>query len=166
MYNISMTNFCNHCGLCCKLIPAINGNIIRDGKQPIEKFFIPISIDQALNINENYVKKVQSLFPEAKFYTCKYVSENKQCTNSHMPESCINYPSSPLAIIPDECGFSGEIFIKYETLKQKIRKLKEEIVHYESLIITNPKEKNNYKKIIDSHNRFIKKYEQFGSLNW
>lgn len=166
MYNIIMNNFCNHCELCCKLIPAYNGNIIRDGIQPVEDFFIPLDIQTALWINEDYVRKVQNLFPEAKFYTCQYISENNHCTHPNMPENCKTFPNSALALIPDECGYSGEIFIKNEALKQKIRKLKEEIIHYESLIISNPKEKNNYQKIINSHQNYIKKYQVFGSLNW
>ncbi len=166
MYNKFMSNFCNKCGLCCKLIPACNGNIIRDGQEPVQDFFTPLNISTALSINEDYVKKVQNLFPEAQFYTCKYLDKNNQCTNPNMPETCKTFPNTAVAIICDNCGYSGEIFIKNETLKQKIRKLKEEIIHYEALILSNPKEKNNYQKIINSHQNYINKYQNFGSLNW
>lgn len=165
MYNKIMNNFCNKCGLCCKLIPAYNGNIIRDGIQPVEDFFIPLDIDTAITINEDYVKKVQNLIPNAEFYTCKYL-KNNCCAHPNMPEACKIFPNSAIAIINDDCGYFGEIFIKHETLKQKIRKLKEEIIHYEALIATNPKEKNSYQKIINSHQHFIKKYQVFGSSNW
>lgn len=166
MYNITMSILCNKCGLCCKLIPAHNNIIIRDGQQPVEDFFEPIDFAVAININEDYVKKVQNIFPDANFYTCKYISEENLCMNPQPPESCKNYPNTALALTPDECGFYGEIFTKNENLKQKIRKLKEEIIHYEAQITSNPKEKNNYQKIINSHKNYIKKYEFFGSQNW
>ncbi len=160
-----MSNFCNHCGLCCKLIPAYNGNIIRDGFQPVENFFTQLELSTAININEDYVQNVQNIFPQAEFYTCNYLSNNR-CTNPNKPDNCKNFPASALALIPDECGYYGEIFIKNETLKQKIRKLKEEIIHYEAQILSNPKEKNSYQKIINSHKNYIKKYEPFGAQNW
>lgn len=166
MYNIIMSNFCNKCGLCCKLIPVHNDNIIRDGFQPVEDFFMPIDIQTALNINENYVHNVQKIFPNAEFLTCKYLSDKNLCTHPQAPESCKNFPNSALALIHDNCGYYGEIFIKNEALKQKIRKLKEEIIHYEAQIITSPKESNNYQKIINSHKNHIKKYEQFGASDW
>lgn len=165
MYNIIMSNFCNNCGICCKIIPAFNGNIIRDGFQPVEDFFMPLERSTAISINEGYVKKVQNIFPEVEFYTCSYLLNNL-CTNPNIPNNCKNFPNSALAIIPDECGFCGEIFIKNETLKQKIRKLKEEIIHYEAQIASSPKEKNYYQKIINSHKNYIKKYEHFGAQDW
>lgn len=161
-----MNNLCNKCGLCCKLIPTVDNIIIRDGAQQIEDFFFPIDIADALNINENYVHYVQNQFPNAVFYTCRYLSNDNLCTHPDKPEQCKNFPQSPFALINVDCGYSGEIFIKQEALKQKIRKLKEEIIHYEALIASNPKEKNSYLKIINSHNNFIKRYEKFGSENW
>lgn len=166
MYNKAMNNFCKKCGLCCKLIPIYNGSIIRDGLQPVEEFYIPLGLENALYINENYVKNVQNIFPDAEFYTCKYLSNDNLCTKPEMPEACKKFPETPLAFIPEQCGYSGEIFIKSEALKQKIRKYKEEILNYETLIIANPKEKNCYKKIISTLNNHIKKYEKYGSLNW
>lgn len=166
MYNKNMNNYCNQCGICCKLIPSYNNNIIRDGIQPVEEFFTPVNIETAININETYVQKVHELFPEAQFYTCKYLSKDNRCTNPNMPENCKNFPSSPVSIIPENCGYFGEIFLKHEALKQKVRKLKEEIIYYEAQISSDSKEKNNYQKIINSRQNYIKKFEQFGSSNW
>ncbi len=166
MYNIFMSNFCNQCGLCCKLIPAYNGNIIRDGIQPVEDFYLPLDIYKALSINEVYVKKVQNLIPDVEFYTCKYLNTDNQCLHPNMPESCRNFPNSAISLINDDCGYFGKIFLKHEALKQKIRKLKEEVIYYEAQIASSPKEKNNYQKIISSHQNYIKKYKDFGSLDW
>ena len=51
---------------------------------------------------------------------------------------------------------------------QVIRKIKEEIVHYEALIATtkNKKEIDSYTKIIHVHERYIEKYSRWGSLDW
>ena len=165
MYNKNMNNCCKKCALCCKLIPAHNGNIIRDSLQPIENFYTPLDINTAININEDYVKKVQNLIPNVEFYTCKYLTNN-QCSHPNMPESCKKFPNSAVAIINDNCEYFGEIFLNHENLKHKIRKLKEEIIHYEALILSEPKEKSNYQKIINSHQNYIKKYQLFGSSKW
>ena len=60
----------------------------------------------------------------------------------------------------------GEIFIKSEEIKQKVRKYKEEIIYYEAMIASDCKDKNVYIKILDSLNRFIEKYRQFGADDW
>ena len=167
-----MTDFCSKCGICCRLIPIDNESkmLLRDGIQEPDQTFLdslyPLSIESACNINESYVKKVQNIFPEAQFYSCKYLSDENICTNSNMPSACKNFPSHPLAIIPDDCGYEGDIFIKNEQLKQKIRKLKEEIIHYEALIASGDKDKNSYAKIIANHTKFIDKYALFKAWDW
>ena len=52
--------------------------------------------------------------------------------------------------------------------KQKIRKIKEEIVHYEALITTstNKKDIETYSKIIHVHQRYIEKNAIWGALDW
>jgi len=167
-----MDSLCNQCGICCKLIPVKCADkiLVRDGFQipttEFEKLLYPLTTEEACNINKNYVEKVRSIFPDARFYGCKGLSEDNQCTIKEKPEFCKEYPSSALAIIPEECGFSGEIFIKSEELKRKIRKIKEEILDYETLIITDSKNAGSYKKIIENLTRFINKYSDFGSNNW
>lgn len=167
-----MTNFCNHCGLCCKLIPInIEKKLIyRDGLQNLDENFVnmlePLTLEDAININDSYVEKVHSIFPEAQFYKCKNLSQDNLCTSLDKHKYCKSFPSDPLSLIPDECGYYGELFIKSEDIKQKVRKYKEEIVYYESLINSGCKEEKIYKKIIESLNRFIEKYQPFGANNW
>lgn len=161
-----MNNQCNKCGLCCKIIPACQENSLRDGIKPLEDFFQPLNTDAALSINESFVRKIQEIFPQVEFYTCKYLSTKNQCINPNPPENCKTFPNSPLAIVSDDCTYYGEIFIKNEELKQKIRKIKEEIVHYEALISSNHKDKTSYQKIIKNQQSYIKRFEKYGSTNW
>lgn len=142
-------DFCNKCGACCKNIPIDFSQraIFRDGVQELtpefEKMLVPTS--KTNNIT---------------FCSCKYLVNNL-CTNPKKPEECKNYPSSPFAFLPEDCGFRGEIFIKLENIKQKIRKLKEEIIYYESL-----EDSKEFQKIIDHHRNTINKYKQYGSQDW
>lgn len=167
-----MTNFCNHCGTCCKLIPAnIEKQLLyRDGIQTLDEDFIsllePLTLEEACNINESYVNKVHSLFSEANFYKCKNLSQDNLCISLDKHDFCKTFPCDALALIPDECGYYGEIFIKHEELKQKVRKYKEEIIYYESMIASGCKEEKVYLKIIDSLNKFIEKYIPFGANDW
>lgn len=167
-----MNVFCNGCGMCCKLIPVKSGDnvIVRDGFQTADEKFmqdlVPLSSDSARKINDEYVKKVQELFPLVKFYRCKYLSSENKCMQENKPAVCENFPKTPLAIVPDECSCLGDVFMKNEELKRKIRMIKEEILDYESLIAIGDKDSASYKKIIDNLKRFIVKYKDFGSEDW
>lgn len=167
-----MGNYCNNCGKCCKLIPvdASKRVLLRDDIQSLENDFlsslIPISMEEANSIDSIYVENIKSIYPQALFYSCNWLSEDLHCTNPNKPDICVKYPSFPLVILPEDCGYYGEIFAKSEEIKQKIRKYKEEIVYYESIINTGTKEKKVYRKIVDSLNRFIEKYSKYGSYDW
>lgn len=167
-----MNVFCNCCGMCCKLIPIKKGDniLVRDGFQIVDDEFqaalIPIDIDDAIKIDEGYVNNVRTLFPDVDFYKCKYLNEENKCIIDNKPPLCHNFPESALAIIPDECSCSGDIFIKNEFLKRKIRMIKEEILDYETLIQLGDKDSASYKKIIENLSRFVLKYKDFGSSNW
>lgn len=171
-YNKLMETFCNFCGMCCKLIPIDLEKlfVLRDGLQELDTTFldmlVPLTMEEAISINENYVQNVQNLFPDAKFFKCKYLTDDNLCTTFDKHEYCIKFPSHPLAMIPDDCGYYGEIFIKSEEVKQKVRKYKEEIVYYEAMIASGCKEEKVYRKIIDSLNKFINKYAPYGSADW
>ena len=163
---------CDCCGMCCKLIPVKNGDsvLVRDGFQLIEEdfqsFLCEISEYTARSINEDYVEKVKSIFSDIKFYSCKNLSADNKCLSDKKPFFCERFPSSALAIVPDGCWYAGEIFIKNEQLKRKIRMIKEEILDYTTVIENKDKDSESYKKIIENLNRFITKYKDFGSENW
>ena len=70
--------------------------------------------------------------------------------------------ASPFAFLPEGCGYYGLIFAKRENFMQKIRKMEEEIIHYETLMNSCSKdEAKQYAKIIDKHKSFINKYSHF-----
>jgi hypothetical protein len=149
-----MTNdFCNKCGECCRRIKAdLEAKVLYwDGKQPLTEDFACM------------LKKTS----EPEIYSCKFLRDN-MCTNPDKPEICINYPSSPFAELPDECTYSGYIFMRNEKIKQQIRKLKEEIIHYNAIIdsITDKKEQNQLQKIVASRQKLIDRYKEYGSENW
>ena len=167
-----MNVYCNGCGMCCKLIPVKDGDciLVRDGFQIIDDDFFSglyeLSEDNAKNINQSYVESILNLFTDVKFYGCKHLSSENKCTLEEMPSVCAKFPSTPVAIIPDECSCMGDIFIKNEQLRRKIRMIKEEILDYEILIENGDKNSASYRKIIDNLTRFVIKYRDFGSDNW
>ena len=166
-----MNEFCNGCGLCCELIPVKNGDnvLVRDGFQILDEefrsFLIKVETEQAKEIDLNYTTRILELFPDAEFFRCRYFKEN-QCVITEKHPLCRNFPSSPLAIVPEECACVGEVFVKNEELRRRIRKIKEEILDYETLISAGDKDSSSYKKIIENLNRFVAKYKDFGSENW
>lgn len=143
-------NYCNKCGECCRKIAVdFYKNIIyRDGIQPLTEDFAQMLIPAETK-------------DSVTFCTCKYL-KNNLCTHPNKPEECKKYPSFPFAFIPDECGYYGQIFLNREKFKQKIRKLEEEIIHYEALIHYSSKdEMRQYQKIIEKHKSYIDKYKMY-----
>ena len=166
-----MDDYCKNCCKCCRLIPVIDDKkLIRDGFQQFDDEFnsliIPISETDARNLDNDYVERVKENFPAAVFHRCSALSENNKCTADVKPSVCSEFPTSPCAFVPDECKYLGEIFLKNEELKQKIRLIKEEILDYKSRIELGDKSAKAYKKIIENLNSVINKYSDFGSDKW
>jgi len=143
-------NFCKKCGKCCEKIAVdFNTNIMyRDGIEPL---------------TEKFKQLLTPVFSRENitFCTCRFY-KNNLCSNPEKPAECLKFPSSPFAYLPEDCGYEGEIFIKNEHIKQKIRKLKEEIIEYETRLNHEPE----LKRIIDHHKNFIYKYKTYGAADW
>ena len=161
-----MNNFCEYCGLCCKIIPEKDGVIIKDGVCSDTSCFVPITRKEALSVNEKFVFDLEKVFGKVKFFKCKYITDDNVCRNFRIPDECKNFPSTEFAIVPEECCYIGEVFLKREELKAKVRKYKEEIIHYEALMISDKKNKSSYEKTIKNLNKFIDKYALYGSADW
>jgi len=161
-----MNNFCEYCGLCCKIIPEKDGVVIRDGVCADTSFFVPLTREEALSVSEKFVLDLEKVFGRIKFCKCKYITNDNVCKNLQKPDKCKNFPLTELAIVPEECCYIGEVFLRREELKSKVRKYKEEIIHYESLINSGDRDKNSYKKIINNLQKFIDKYALYGSADW
>lgn len=148
--------FCIKCGECCRKIPVDfeRGLMYRDGIQ---------------NLTDEFKKMLSPVVNngEISYCICKYLRGNL-CSNPNKPDICTNYPSSPFAYLPDGCVQAGNVFIESEKIKQRIRKLKEEIIDYNILIgtVTNKFERNGLMKIIKRHQQFIDKYSEYGSNDW
>jgi len=94
---------------------------------------------------------------------CTFLTEENSCAKKNLSENI----SGELDIfIPEDCEHYGTLFLKLEEIKQKVRKYKEEIVYYEAMISSGCKEEVVYRKIINSLEKFIKKYEPFGAEHW
>ena len=143
-------NYCNKCGGCCKKIAVDfeRGIIYRDGIEPLgEKF-------------KEMLEKTETK-DGITFCTCKFLKDNL-CTNPEKPDECADYPSSPFAFLPENCGYEGLIFLKKEHIKQKIRKLKEETADYTAQLSSDKQSE----RIIAHHNTLIEKYKMYGSDSW
>ncbi len=143
-------NYCTKCGKCCKEIAVdFSKNIIyRDGVEPLTEDFAGMLIKGEVKDNIT-------------FCSCKYL-ENNLCINPNKPEICEKYPSSPFAFLPENCGYYGVNFLEREKFMQKLRKLEEEIIHYEALIsISSKDDAKQYAKIIEKHRSFINKYKMY-----
>ena len=103
---------------------------------------------------------------ETQFFRCRFISDDNVCTNPDLPDSCKDFPSCGISIVPDECTYAGKVFLLSEEIKQKVRKTKEEILHYETMIISDSKNKKSYEKIIRSLEKFNDKYKPLGSDMW
>ena len=100
---------------------------------------------------------------------CKYCEIN--CENLTLEGECSkmtqnNISNESQVFIPEGCEHYGQIFLKLEEIKQKVRRYKEEILYYESMVASGCKEEKVYSKIIVSLNRFIDKYSEFGARDW
>ena len=143
-------DYCNKCGACCK-------NIVVDFKRKI------LFRDGVQTLTDEFAKML--LKGENKDSTticsCSFL-KNNLCSNPNKPKECADFPSSPFAFLAENCGYEGDVFIKLEKEKQKIRKLKEEIIYYNSILSVD----KSVQRIIDRHQTYINKYKIYGSEDW
>ncbi len=77
-------------------------------------------------------------------------------------------PESAFSEIPDGCGYEGYLFLKKEEHKQKVRKLKEDLV-YLDVKISNAKgnaKKIKYQKGKEKVLNQLKELEKFGPIDF
>jgi len=111
-----MKDVCINCGVCCKIIPIDweTKTIFRNGLQKydeeFEDYLIPIDENSLKGCDIKYVSNIKKVYPNLGFFTCKYFKNNR-CSNNTKHELC-EFPTSPFAILAEDCIFNGEIFIK------------------------------------------------------
>ena len=196
-YNYSMDNYeknflsqrpqelCLMCGKCCKVattsIPyeemkqmADQGN--KGAIDFLDTFEPFANIEEARKIAPDIVDNILERFKEDNrptdnmtFYTCKYLREDNLCGRYEERKAlCKHFPASPWAIVPPGCGFEGWLFLKREEIKQKIRKVKEELIELE-LLKTKVKDEETLTKIKNVEEKMHKSidtYKKYGSEDW
>lgn len=179
-------NLCKMCGLCCRVATTTipyselkkmceNGD---KGAVDFLSIFEPYpSIEDAKKVSAETVENVINSLKldgnynekDMTFYKCKYLDDNNLCTRyEDRLLLCKHFPASPWAIVPPGCGFEGWLFMKREEAKQKIRKVKEELLELQLL-----KKKTVSPEILLKITAVEKKmlnsvelYKKYGSENW
>ena len=157
MYNVCMErDLCKKCGMCCSNIPVdfVNKVVYRDGVQRLSDELAILLIPYRKQGNITICK-------------CKYLL-NKLCTHPNKPLECQQFPSSAFAFLPEDCAYEGEIFIKHEEIKRKIRIIKEEIIDLkaEFVMTDNKQKKEELTSVIYEKEQEIEKYKQYGAKDW
>lgn len=144
-------DLCRKCGLCCRVATTSTPykkllEMCEQGDKGAIDFlsvFVPyesieaarevsaLTVDNIINgLKEdgNYVEE------DMTFYKCKYLDDDNLCTRYDTRLAlCKHFPSSAWAIVPPGCGYEGWLFMKREEAKQKIRKIKEELLELQLL---------------------------------
>lgn len=106
---------------------------------------------------------------EITFYKCRFIGDDNLCTNYDGRKTlCKHFPSSPWAVVPPDCGFEGWLFMKREETKEKVRKMKEELLELK-LLKTKTKDTNVLLKIAAVEKKIqdtIDMHKSHGSENW
>lgn len=179
-------DLCRKCGLCCRVATTTTPykkllEMKEEGDQGAIDFlsvFVPYeSIDAAREVSaetvDNIIKclSIDGNYKESDmtFYKCKFLDDNNLCTRyENRLLLCKHFPASPWAIVPPGCGYEGWLFMKREEAKQKIRKIKEELLELQLL-----KKKTNsldiQLKIASVEKKMqntVELFKKYGSENW
>ena len=196
-YNYNMDNYeknflsqrpqeyCLMCGRCCKVATSTTSyaeiqklkNKGDKGAIDFLEIFEPFeSIEEARKIAPDIVDNVINHYIEDNrptddltFYTCKYLRDDNLCGRYEDRKTlCRHFPASPWAIVPPGCGFEGWLFLKREEIKQKIRKVKEELIELELIKkkIKDDATLEKIKTVEEKMHKSIDTYKKYGSENW
>jgi len=177
---------CKMCGKCCRMSTTpysyeeLQASVAEGHRGAIDflEIFEPYpSIEEArkhdAEIVDNIIKnlKADGKFDEKKltFYRCRHIMDNNLC-GIYLDRKilCDNFPSSPWAVAPPGCGFEGWLFQKREEVKQKVRKLKEDLLDFELLLKEeqSPERTTKLKDAIEKTKDIINYYAKYGSADW
>lgn len=179
-------SLCKMCGKCCRVVTtsipydelkrmAQNGD---EGAIDFLSLFVPYeSIDEAKKVDHEVVENIITRLSEdnnfdeksTTFYYCRYLQDDNLCSNyENRPKLCRHCPSTPWAIVPPGCGFEGWLFWKREEDKQKIRRLKEELLELQ-LLRNRTSDAETLRKVSAVEQKIQKNidlYKKYGSENW
>ena len=176
---------CHMCGKCCKVVTTSipykqllkmkeNGD---SGATDFLEIFEPFdSVEDARNLCPDIVENIIERFKKnskptdnLEFYTCRFLGEDNLCRiYKNRKTLCKHFPSTPWAIVPPGCGFEAWLFLKREEAKQKVRKLKEELIELALLRtkVTDEQVLSKISSVEEKINDIINKYKKYGSEDW
>ncbi len=178
-------NLCLMCGKCCRVVTtgtphselvelAARGDVY--AKEFLEIFEPYPSIEDARRASNDTVENIllhlkndSKATDNLTFYYCKYLQEDNMCSRyEDRMTLCKHFPSSPWAIVPPGCGFSGWLFLKREEDKERVRKAKEELLDLQVLRtkLTNKETLEKLELVEKKLNKTIELYKKYGSQDW
>ena len=177
---------CIRCGLCCRVATtttpykklherkeegdagAIDYLIVFETSESIEASS-QVSAPTVDNIINSLKEDGNYKEEDMTFYKCKYLDDDNLCTRYDTRLAlCKHFPASPWAIVPPGCGYEGWLFMKREEAKQKIRKIKEELLELQ-LLKNKAVSPDIQLKIASVEKKMlanIELYKKHGSENW
>lgn len=178
-------NLCLMCGKCCRVVTtgtqheelvelAAKGDVY--AKEFLEIFAPYPSIDDARKASNETVENIlehmkndDKSTDNLTFYYCRYLQDDNMCSRyEDRMTLCKHFPSSPWAIVPPGCGFSGWLFLKREEDKERVRKAKEELLDLKVLRkkLTNKETLEKIEMVEKKLNKTIELYKKYGSEDW
>jgi len=173
------------CGKCCRVVTTSTPydelcKLARKGDEYAKEFltiFEPYpSIEDARNVDAPTVDNIIMHLKNDKkdtnnltFYYCKYLQDNNMCSRyEDRMTLCKHFPSSPWAIVPPDCGFSGWLFLKREEDKERVRRAKEELLDLQVLRtkVNNKETLEKLEAVEKKLNKTIELYKKYGSADW
>ena len=178
-------SLCLMCGKCCRVVTTATPHeeliALADKGDEYAKEFLTIfepypSINAAREIDTATVDNIlmhmtndQKQTDNITFYHCKYLQDNNMCGRyENRMTLCKHFPSSPWAIVPPGCGFSGWLFLKREEDKERVRKAKEELLDLQVLRtkVTNKETLKKLEAVEKKLHKTIELYKKYGSKDW
>ena len=174
---------CRMCGKCCRVVTTTTPyKELKASKEQGAIDFLSIfepypSIEAAREVDAGIVDNIIEGLKEdgnydeknMTFYHCKYLQDDNLCGRyEDRLTLCKHFPSTPWAIVPPGCGYEGWLFLKREEIKQKIRKVKEELIELQ-LLKTKVKDEATLEKIKaveEKMHNSINIYKKYGSEDW
>ena len=176
---------CRMCGKCCKVattsvpyeeIKAMAEQGDQEALDFLDTFKPFKNIDEARKVAPDIIDNIIKRYNEDNkptdtltFYTCEYIREDNLCGRyKDRKPLCKRFPASPWAIVPPGCGFEGWLFLKREEIKQKIRKVKEELIELELLKtkVSDEETLAKIKSVEENMYKTINTYKKYGSEDW
>ena len=173
------------CGKCCRVVTTGTSHeelceLARKNDVYAKEFleiFVPYdSVEAARKVDAetvdnifNHLQNDQKSTENLTFYYCKYLQDDNKCGRYEDRKTlCKHFPSSPWAIVPPGCGFSGWLFLKREQDKERVRKAKEELLDLQVLRtkVVNKETLEKLALVEKKLHKTIELYKKYGSQDW